>query len=499
MEDVHVAIIGAGFGGLGAAIRLREEGFDDLVVLEREQRLGGTWWQNTYPGCACDVPAHLYSFSFALNPQWSRMFAPQEEILAYLERTAAERGVLPRIRFGADVEEARWDDAEQRWLIRTSRGDLRARVLIQATGPLSEPCRPDIPGLDTFAGTMFHSARWDHDHDLRGERVAVIGTGASSAQFIPHVQPLAQRLTVFQRTPGWVMPRIDFPHPDGLGRLMRRVPLIQRAWRKIVYYLAETLVYGLVKDQRALAPTEAVARWHLRRTISDPALRTRLEPDYRIGCKRIIFANDYLPALAQPNVDLVTERITEVVPQGVRTADGVLHEADTIILGTGFKPFRSSTYARIRGADGRTLADRWSDERGGPQAYRGTAVAGFPNHFMLIGPNTGLGNNSMINIIEGQLALVVDALHAMRRERLEAVDVRPEAQEAHNVAIQERMRGTVWTDGGCRSWYLTPEGINRTLYPGYSDQFRRSVARFPAEDFVVSGPDRSRPPQPQAA
>jgi cation diffusion facilitator CzcD-associated flavoprotein CzcO len=492
MEDVHVAIVGAGFGGLGAAIRLREAGFDDLVVLERNESLGGTWWHNTYPGCACDVPAHLYSFSFALNPDWSRMFAPQPEILEYLERTARERGVLPHIRFGAELRNARWDDDARRWRIETATGSLSARVLVQAAGPLSEPCTPDVPGLDTFAGTVFHSARWRHEHDLRGERVAVIGTGASAAQFIPHVQPLAQHLDVYQRTPAWVLPRFDFPHPRVLGRIMRRFPAVQRAWRTFIYYLAETLVYGLVKNQDALKPNERLARWNLERAVKDPELRAKLMPDYRIGCKRIIFANDYFPALAQPNVDLITDAIREVTPEGIVTADGTLRRVDTIILGTGFMPFRTPIYERIVGRDGRTLADHWNG--GGPQAYRGTTVAGFPNHFLLIGPNTGLGNNSMINIIEGQLELVVDALRTMEREEIAAVEVTREAQERHNQHIQERMQGTVWTAGGCRSWYLTPDGINRTLWPGYSDEFRRSVARFRAADFELTPTSPRRQP-----
>lgn len=434
------------------------------------------------------MPAHLYSFSFALNPEWGRMFAPQEEILTYLRRTARDRGVLPSIRFGAELQSARWDGDAQRWRIETSAGALSARLLVSAPGPLSEPCVPDIPGLERFAGTLFHSARWDHDHDLRGERVAVIGTGASAAQFIPHVQREAAHLDVYQRTPCWVLPRIDFPHPRALGRLMRHVPAIQRAWRKVIYYVAETLVYGLVRNQDALKPNEWLARWNLERAVDDPELRAKLTPDYRIGCKRIVFANDYFPALAQPNVDLVTDPIREVTAEGIVTADGTHRPVDTIILGTGFRVFDTPVYQRIGGRDGRTLAEHWRD--GGPQAYRGTAIAGFPNHFLLIGPNTGLGNNSMINIIEGQLELVVDALRRMERDGIASVDVTPRAQAAHNRDIQRRMEGTVWTSGGCRSWYLTPEGVNRTLWPGYSDGFRRSVARFDAADFELT---RGRP------
>jgi cation diffusion facilitator CzcD-associated flavoprotein CzcO len=498
MEEVRVAIVGAGFGGLGAAIRLRESGVDDVVVLERRDHVGGTWWDNTYPGCACDVPAHLYSYSFAPNPGWSRMFAPQPEILAYLQRVARDHGVLPHIRFGTEMRSARWNEAARRWEIETAAGSLAARVLVTAAGPLSEPSRPDIAGLDRFEGRMFHSAHWDHDDDLRGRRVAVIGTGASSAQFIPHVQPLASHLTVFQRTPAWVFPRMDFPHPPLLRRIFRRFPSLQRAVRSAIYYFAETLVYGLTRNPNALKPNEAIARWNLHRAVEDPELRAKLTPDYRIGCKRIIFANDYFPALAQPNVGLVDTAIREVVADGVVTVDGVKHRADTIILGTGFRVFAPPVMEGIFGRDGRSLAELWREE--GAQAYRGTAVAGFPNHFVIIGPNTGLGNNSMINIIEGQLDLVVDAITTMERERLASIDVRRKAQERHNAMIQERMRGTVWTAGGCKSWYLGKDGVNRTLWPGYSNEFRRSVARFEAADFeLTTAADRPRPQPAQTA
>ena len=495
--DVHVAIVGAGFGGIGAAIRLQEAGVEDVVLLERNEQLGGTWWQNTYPGCACDVPAHLYSFSFALNPEWSRMFAPQPEILDYLRRVARERGVEPKIRFGAELENAAWDEAAQRWRVRTATGDLTARVLITAAGPLSEPKSPEVPGLDRFEGKLFHSAHWDHDHDLRGERVAVLGTGASSAQFIPQVQPQVAHLDVYQRTPPWVLPRPDFPHPRWLMRLFRRVPRLQRLVRSAIYYFAEGLVVGLVHDQRALVPDEKLALWHLRRQVPDPGLRAKLTPDYRIGCKRIVFANDYFPALSQPNVDVVTDAIREVTADGVVTADGTHRPVDTIILGTGFKILAGPVYDRIAGRDGRTLSEAWSD--GGPQAYRGTAVAGFPNHFLIIGPNTGLGNNSMINIIEGQLELVVDAIRTMEREGVGAIDVLPSAQERHNEEIQQRMHGTVWTEGGCRSWYLTPDGINRTLWPGFSNAFRKSVDHFEVGDFLLTAPARPAPEPARAA
>ncbi len=481
-DDVRVAVVGSGFGGIGAAIRLREAGIEDMVVLERAGEVGGTWRENTYPGCACDVPSHLYSFSFALNPDWSRMFAPQEEILDYLRRTVRERGVEEKFRFDADVRSAHWDDDAQRWRIDTGAGPLTAQVLLTATGPLSQPSIPDIPGLHDFEGTMFHSAEWDHGHDLSGERVAVIGTGASSAQFIPHVQRTAGSMDVFQRTPPWVLPRPDFAHGPRTRALFRRFPGVQRALRMGVYYFAEGLVYGLTKDQRALRPNEALGRALLRRQVRDPVLREKLTPDYRIGCKRIVFANDYYRALAQPNADVITDGIREVVPDGIVTVDGRHRPYDTILLGTGFKVWGQAASERVIGRDGRSLREAW--EPSGPVAYRGTAVSGFPNHFLLIGPNTGLGNNSMINIIEAQLEFVVDALRTMERSNLASVEVRPDAQELHNEEIQEKMVGTVWTGGGCKSWYLTEDGINRTLWPSYSDAFKRQLAHFHPEDFT---------------
>ncbi len=480
-RDVRVAIVGAGFGGLGAAIRLREEGIDDVLILERAAELGGTWRENTYPGAACDVPSQLYSFSFALNPDWTRFYAPQAEILEYLRRTARERGLEECIRFGADLRSARWDQARQRWRIETAGGLVTAEALVAAAGPLSEPSVPDVRGLGSFTGTVFHSARWRHDHDLTGRRVAVIGTGASAAQFVPHVREKAAHTDVYQRTPGWILPRLDRAISPRTRALFRRRPAAQRLARNAIYYTAELLVVGLVHDKRALSPFEAIARIKLRRAVRDPTLRSKLTPNYRIGCKRIIFSDDYLPALASPDVELVTDAIARVEPEGILTADGTFRPVDTIILGTGFKAFDSPVAHRIVGTDGRSLAEAWGPA--GPQAYVGTVVAGFPNLFLLIGPNTGLGNNSMINIIEAQVEFVVRALHGMEAAGVGAIDVRPEVQEEYNAGLQERMVGTAWTDGGCQSWYLTADGTNRTLWPNFSDAFRRRLRRFDLGDF----------------
>jgi cation diffusion facilitator CzcD-associated flavoprotein CzcO len=483
-REVRVAVIGAGFGGIGAAIKLREAGIDDFVILERADALGGTWRANTYPGCACDVPSHLYSYSFALNPEWSRFFAPQQEILSYLERVARESGAEERIVFNAEVMGARWDEAARRWHLDTAAGPVVAQSIVAASGPLSEPSIPDIKGLSSFKGTLFHSAHWDHGHSIAGERVAVIGTGASAAQFIPYVQREVAHLDVYQRTAGWIFPRNDRPIPHAERRLLRRVPALQRVLRNIIYYIAELLVVGLVHEKRILSGFEAIARRKLRKEVPDPALRAKLAPNFRIGCKRIIFSDDYLPALAQPNVDLVTDPIAEVDATGIRTADGTHRPVDTIILGTGFQVWDSPIAARLVGRQGTTLAEAWSDA--GPQAYLGTVIAGFPNLFFMIGPNTGLGNNSMINIIEGQLVFLVDALRSMEETGAEAIEVHRTVQDRYNAGIQDAMKGTVWLDGGCKSWYLNADGSNSTLWPSFSDTFKRRLTGFDIADFRVS-------------
>jgi len=483
-RDVRVAIVGSGFGGVGAAIRLHEAGIEDFVVLERANELGGTWRENTYPGCACDVPSHLYSFSFTLNPDWSRFFAPQAEILDYLRRIARERGITDHIVFGADVRTGSWDEEQQRWLIDTTAGMFRAQSVIAAAGPLSEPSIPDIPGLGSFGGKVFHSAQWDHEHDLRGKRVAVIGTGASAAQFVPHVRRQAAQLDVYQRTPGWIVPRGDHAIPSLERGLFHRVPLAQRGLRALIYYALELLVVGLTIDQRVLSLLESVARAHLRRSVRDPALRAKLTPRYRIGCKRIIFSDDYLPALAKPNVEVITTGIESIGEHGIRTVDGWHRPVDTIIFGTGFKVYDAPIARRLSGVGGRTLAEAW--EAGGPQAYVGTVVSGFPNLFFLIGPNTALGNNSMINIIEAQLVFVLEALRALDSPDVATLDVHGEVQDRYNVRLQERMRGTVWTEGGCNSWYLAADGTNRLLWPSFSDAFKRRVGRFDLDDFEVA-------------
>ncbi len=482
--STDVAIVGSGFAGLGAAAALERAGRPDFLVLEAGGSVGGTWRDNTYPGCACDVPSHLYSFSFAPNPRWTRAFARQPEIRDYLEHVTDRFGLRSRIRFGARVTHAEWDGTG--WALRTADGTrVRARVLVWGTGPLHIPAVPEIDGLADFAGTVFHSARWDHGHDLADRRVAVIGTGASAVQFVPQVQRHAAHLTLFQRTAPWVLPKPDRPIPALARRLYRRVPAAQKLARAVVYLRNELLVGGFLHPRRMRA-IEALGRRHLARTFAGrPDLLGKVTPGYTIGCKRILMSNDYYPALKQPNVDVVTERVVRVTPHGVVTADGAEHAVDTIIFGTGFRVGEGLTDGvTVTGRDGRKMSDVWAD---GPQALLGTTVAGFPNLFLMIGPNTGLGHSSMVYMIESQTSFLLDALRRLDDAGAVALDTRQDRQYAFNDDLQRRLSGTVWTAGGCASWYLDERGRNRTLWPGYTFDFRRRTRRVDPADHELIG------------
>jgi cation diffusion facilitator CzcD-associated flavoprotein CzcO len=489
-QDVRVAIVGSGFAGLGMAIRLREVGIEDFVILERADDVGGTWRDNRYPGCACDVPSHLYSFSFAPNPDWTSTFSPQQEIWDYLRSCARRYGVMGHIRFGHEVLDAEWDDDAQRWRIETSRGVLAARALVLGTGPLSEPAIPDVPGLDRFEGTTFHSATWDHHHDLDGERVAVIGTGASAVQFVPRLQPRVGRLHVFQRTAPWIMPRPDRPLRPFERRLYRALPAAQLLMRAGIYWARESFVLGF-RHPRAMRLGQRVALRHLHRQVRDPELRRKLTPSYRMGCKRVLISNDYLPALTRANVEVVTDAIAEVRARSIVTADGRERDVDTIIFGTGFHVTDMPAAERVRGRDGHTLAEHW---RGSPQAHMGAMVAGYPNLFFLVGPNTGLGHNSIVFMIESQCNYLLYALRRKQAAGAAELVVRAEAQAAYNARLQEQMRGTVWTSGGCASWYLDANGRNTTLWPTFTWPFRERTRRLdPAEyELRASRPARER-------
>jgi cation diffusion facilitator CzcD-associated flavoprotein CzcO len=489
-REVRVAVIGAGMSGIGAAIHMRRTGIEDFVVLERGSEPGGTWRDNTYPGCACDVPTALYSYSFAPKPDWSRAFAPQEEIRRYLLDVAAEHGVADRIRCDTDVLAAEWDEGRRRWLIQTSSGDYAARVLVSATGPWSEPVIPDLPGMDSFEGKVFHSSRWDHEHPLDGAKVAVIGSGASAVQFVPEIQPEVESLTLFQRTAHWVLPKADRPLGRRTHAIFRRYPAAQRAVRGGLYGTSE-MIGVATRKPRLLAPMQAAGRRHLRRSVPDPELRRILTPDYTIGCKRLLFSNEWYQALGRPNVDVVPHAVEEVRPNGVVGADGVERAVDTIILGTGFTITDLPIAARVRGREGRSLEDTW---QGSPTGYLGSVVHGFPNFFVLLGPNIGNGHSSAFMLSETQIGYMIDALRTMSRDRLDSVEVRAETQERFNAEVQSRLAGTVWNAGGCMSYYLDANGRNSTMFPGSTFELRRRLGRFDLADYAA----RAEEPAPLA-
>ncbi|MFE4538842.1 flavin-containing monooxygenase [Streptomyces scopuliridis] len=486
-EHVHVAVVGSGFGGLGAAVRLRREGMTDFVVLERADSVGGTWRDNSYPGCACDVPSHLYSFSFAPNPDWPRTFSGQRHIRAYLEHVADTFGLRPHLRLNHEVRLMRWDNDALRWEIETSRGTLTADVVVSATGPLSDPKIPEIPGLAGFPGKVFHSARWDHGYDLRGKRVAVIGTGASAIQIVPAIQPEVGRLTLFQRTPPWVMPRVDRAISGAERRLHRALPFTGTLRRRLLWGVRELQVQAFTKRPNELGLVESLARANMTKAIKDPALRAKLTPSYRIGCKRILLSSSYYPALTRPNVDLVASGLAEVRGSTLVAADGTETEADAIVFGTGFHVTDMPIAERVVGADGITLAEAWKD---GMQSLRGATAAGFPNWMTIIGPNTGLGNSSMILMIESQLNYMADYLRQLdglggRRSGSVALGPRPAAVRAWNHRVQERMKRTVWNTGGCTSWYLDEQGRNTVVWPGTTGEFRRATREVDLAEYEV--------------
>ena len=487
--EVDHLIVGAGFGGLCAAIKLEESGERDFVVVEKDSDVGGTWHINTYPGAECDVPSQLYSYSFALNPDWSKVYSPQQEIWEYTKRVAEEAGVLDRFVFETAVEEARWDDGRQRWIVSTRHVETgreatyAARTVISASGGLSEPNLPDIDGIESFAGTTFHSARWNHDVDLTGKRVAVIGTGASAIQLVPEVAKVAGRLDVYQRTPNWIIPRNErrFSRLEKLA--FRHVPFAQRAVRAGVYATLEARVPAFTRFPQLMAAVERQVKGNIAKGISDPELRAKVTPTYRAGCKRILVSNKWYPALDRDNVDLITDGIERITPAGIVSRDGKEREIDVLIIATGFHVTDPPIAQHVTGREGRTLADVWSAT--GMRAYKGTTIHGFPNLFQIVGPNTALGHSSMIFIIESQVRYVVDTVRSMRRDGLASVEPTAQAQEEWTSAVLRRMAGTVWTTGGCASWYLDQFGNNTTLWPGQTFTFRRHLSRFDPDQYDV--------------
>jgi cation diffusion facilitator CzcD-associated flavoprotein CzcO len=486
VRRVSVAIVGTGFAGLGLAIQLKQAGIHDILLLEKAAAIGGAWRDNVYPGCACDIPSHLYSFSFEPNPDWTRVYAPQAEIRSYLERCADRYDIRRHVELETEVVAGRFDEARGSWQIETSRGErLEATVFIMATGALSRPAIPSIRGLDRFTGHRFHSATWDHAAPLDGARVAVIGTGASAIQFVPRIAPRVAQLDLYQRTPPWIMPREDRAFTATERRRFAASALVRQAHRLAIYGKHELRFFAFSGHPRLLALAQKLAGGHLRKSVADPALRARLTPDYAIGCKRVLISDDYYPALQRDNVAVVTDAIREVTATGVVTADGVERRADAIIFGTGFAVHDYFGRIEITGRGGLRLADAWRDRA---EAYLGTVVAGFPNLFTMTGPNTGLGHNSMIFMIESQIRYIVDCLRYQRARGIPWVDIRSDVQRRYNDELQARLGRATWQTGGCQSWYLDHNGVNTALWPGFTVEYAARTRRFDPAAYHLGTP-----------
>ncbi|MGW3995987.1 flavin-containing monooxygenase [Amycolatopsis sp. NPDC004772] len=479
--ETGVVIVGTGFSGLGMAIQLRKEGREDFVILEKAHDVGGTWRDNSYPGCACDIPSHMYSFSFEQNPGWSRAYSPQPEIWRYMREVADKHDLRRFIRFGQEMTGARWDAEEGRWHVATRGGDeFAGTALVAGVGALHLPMIPELPGIERFEGPAYHSARWRHDVDLAGKKVAVIGTGASAVQFVPKIAPEVAELTLFQRTPPWIMPKADHEMSGRTRALFKAVPPAQRAYRTLLYWLLEARAVGFNGQSWVMKLGQRIAKRNIHRAIEDPQLRRKVTPDYTMGCKRVLISNDYYPALARDNVDVVTEGVREVRERSVVDAAGVEHAADVIVYGTGFHVTDAFDDLEIVGRDGRNLGKEWATE--GMRTHLGITVAGFPNLFFLLGPNTGLGHNSVVFMIEAQISYVAEALRLARGKPIEP---KPEVQERFNRQIQRKLAKGIWTRGGCKSWYLDAKGVNRTIWPGFTWRYWLDTRKVRREDFQV--------------
>ncbi|MDO9234705.1 MAG: NAD(P)/FAD-dependent oxidoreductase [Aquabacterium sp.] len=479
-DELEVLIIGAGFGGLGAAIKLKQAGIHRFLVIERAQDVGGTWRDNQYPGAACDIPSKLYSYSFAPNPLWSRIYSGSKEILAYIHHVVQTYKLEPVLRFGQEVSGMTFDEAAGLWTVSTQAGaTFKARSVIMATGGLANPNTPRINGIGSFAGKVIHSARWDHDYDFTGKRVGVIGTGASAVQIVPELVKRAGFVKVFQRTPAWVLPRANFAIPAWGQKIYGKSNGAYGAARGALYWLHEVMALALVWHSPLTHLVENRASAHLKRQVKEPWLRRQLTPNFRVGCKRVLISNAYYPALQKPNCKLLTWPIDRIVPGGLRTVEGVEHQLDCLVLATGFDAPKNSTPFPITGLNGRVLADEWKQ---GAQAYKSMTVSGYPNVFFILGPNSGPGHNSALFYIEQQIGYAVQGIQARLKSGCKFLDVRPEIQKAHNQELQARLSKTNW-QSGCKSWYLTDEGFNATMFPGFATQYAKQLKQFNAQHY----------------
>jgi cation diffusion facilitator CzcD-associated flavoprotein CzcO len=487
-------IIGTGFSGLGMGIALQKRGVD-YVILEKADEVGGTWRDNTYPGAACDVPSHLYSFSFEPKPDWKHLFSFQPEILDYLKGVADKYGVRRHIVFNAKVSRAYWDEDEQRWHVLTESGqEYIAQFLISGVGALHIPYLPEIAGLDQFAGAAFHSAQWNHDFDLAGKAVAVVGTGASAIQLIPEIVGSVAELQLYQRTPAWVLPRTNVAFPRALQRAFRFIPGLRAGLRAGIYWGAEGGAYAMNRRPALLKAVEVLGRRYIRREISDAALRRKLTPDYRAGCKRLLGSGQYYKSIENPKTELITEPVARVTPDGIVTADGAARKVDAIIFATGFHVTDSYTYIDIKGRNGEDLVDRWGRE--GIAAHRGITVADMPNAFFLLGPNTGLGHTSVVFMIESQIHYVAEAIKAVDAAGAQAISPLRTAQDQFNEDLQRKLAGSVWNTGGCSSWYLDEHGCNRTVWSGFTWEYWLSTRSVKLDEYQLVGVRRPEAPGP---
>ncbi len=481
MIKKDIVIIGTGFSGMGAAMKLRDSGREDFVVLEKAHDVGGTWRDNTYPGCECDIPSHMYSFSYELNNEWSKSFSGQEEIWAYMRKVADDKGIRPYITFGVEVTGATWDEDRKVWTVKTNGEEYEARVVVAGVGGLHIPNVPEIKGADSFEGPKFHSAGWDHTVDLKDKKVVVIGTGASAIQFIPIIAQEVGHLTVFQRTPAWVLPKKDKPTPEWRKKVFAKVPGATRAYRNALYWALEARAIGFNGHVKILPVAEKIVKRYLAKKIPDPELRAKLTPDYRLGCKRVLQSNTYYPTFLRDNVTLSTDGVAEIVEDGVIDANGVKHEADIIIYGTGFHVIDAFDYLDVKGKGGVNLAAQFREH--GTETYMGMTVHGFPNLYFMLGPNTALGHNSVVFMIEQQTKFIIRMLDEMDKRGAVAAEATLPAQTEFNKEIQKLVEKGIWTQGGCTSWYLDSHGKNRTIWPKFTFQYWWETRKVEATDF----------------
>ncbi|ENW92969.1 flavin-containing monooxygenase [Acinetobacter dispersus] len=480
IEKFHVVIIGAGFAGIGAAIKLQQAGFTDFVVLEKADEIGGVWRANTYPGCACDVPSALYSYSFAPNPQWSRVFAQQQEIKTYIQNVAQQFDVQKYVRFGYEMLESVWDDQAKHWVVKTNQGLIHAHFAIMAGGPMHQPVLPKIKGLETFKGAQFHSAEWNHDFDLKGKKVAVVGAGASAIQFVPEIQAQVEKLTLLQRTPQWVLPKMDQSLPKLAQALFKVLPVTQRLTRYGVYGVFESLNSSM-HHPKLVSQIERLAKLNIRLGVKDPELRAKLLPDFTIGCKRVLQSNQWYPALAKSNVEVLRCGVEEVRGNILIASDESQHEVDAIIFGTGFEVSNPPIAKQIRNKHGKSMDEVW---QGSARGYLGTVVEGCPNAFVMFGPNIAVSSSALI-IIEAQLAYILDMLKKVQAQQIETVEIRAEVLQQYNDEIQAALTNTVWNTGGCSSYFIDRNGRNSTLWPWTTFEMRARLAQCDLNDYLL--------------